>query len=504
MKKAFYAFILAAASLVVGCNPSEPEEPAYEGNVMNYCTVTNLGDFGDNGSTQFLVQMATLNEQGSFTTLMSAHFETEQMSGDAVPVGTFTLLEGDYVNDAYFDGSFYMTSSKTSIDYMLITDGTIKIEQIAEGYRFTVEADGYDVLSGDAGETAKCRYEGTCEVQSNRYDTDWGGAVFQGRMDGGIPYWLLQLDDHFKYFLNLYVNTTNSAYQEGIPSGRYYIDSSMQPGHIDASYAIGVNEFAGSVVYKVNEDNSKEAYDLMIGGYVDITKKGNITQRTDDNGETYDVCEYSIKVVFYNISYVPYVAEYSGEIEMFDNSAIPDYQEVLYLLYYGGNKWCIMHGLEQYDYMAVFYVYAAEDNTFEQGLSSGKYVVAEEPSPWATLPSGDPFTIVPAETHGTTLAAGYQSAVWDWNMKGTYDAIGYGEMTVENKGDNVYKIETNLGGLLGYINFSATFEGIPDAINNNSPKASAPALSAMKSKSPLKGNVKKTDTFKFYGPVLGR
>lgn len=504
MKKAFYAFILAAASLMIGCNPSEPEEPAYEGNVMNYCTVTNLGDFGDNGNTQFLVQMATLNEQGSFTTLMSAHFETEQMSGDAVPVGTFTLLEGDYVNDAYFDGSFYMTSSTTSIDYLLVTDGTIKIEQIADGYRFTVEADGYDQATGDACDTAKCRYEGTCSVKSNCYDTDWGGAVFQGRMDGGIPYWVLQLDDHFKYILNLYINTTNSAYQEGIPSGRYYIDSSMQPGHIDASYAIGPGEFGGSLVYRAKEDGTFEPHNLMIGGYVDITKKGNFYTLEDSEGNPYDVCDYEIKVVFYNGSYIPYVAEYSGAIEMFDNSAEPEYDTYLYLLYYGGNKWCIMHGVEKEDYVAVFYVYAAEDNTFEQGLSSGKYVVAVDPSPWATLPSGEPFTIVPAEIINNKLAAGYQSAVWNWSMSNVYDAITYGSMVVDNKGDGNYKIELDLGGGLGYVKFTTTFEGKADAVNDNSPKASAPALSAMKSKSPLKGNVKKTDTFKFYGPVLGR
>ena len=278
----------------------------------------------------------------------------------------------------------------------------------------------------------------------------------------------------------------------------------MAANTVDMSYNVG-GSWWGSVAWKVLEDDSKEAHNLMIGGNVKITKTGEIKTKNYTDGTSDIVCDYKIEVVFYNQTYVPYVAVYEGEIILIDQSQDPEYETYLYLLYYGGNKWCIMHGVEEEDYVAVFYVYAAEDNTFEKGLSEGKYIVAEDPSPWDLLPSGDPFTIAPGEIiNGNKLAAGHQSAVWNWELTGFYDAITNGSMEVANRGDGYYKIDLKLYGGLGYVDFTTTFEGMVDVINDNSPKASAPALEVLKAKTTSKKGYKKDTSFEFRGPVLGR
>lgn len=505
MKKSFYAVILAVASLVIGCNPEPEETPTYDGSEMNYCEVTNLGDFGNNGNTQFLVQMATLNDEGSFTTLMSAHFETNAVSGNEIPEGTYTLQEGDYVDFSYFAGSFFMTASSTAIDYLLITDGTIKVEKTAEGYCFSVEANGIDQASGDLGDPVKCRWQGATEVKSNRYNPDWAIAAFMGSnpQTEVLPYWNLQLDDHYIYFLNLFVNTSIDSFEGGLPEGDYVISDSMAANTVDMSYNVGGNWW-GSVAWKVLEDDSKEAHNLMIGGNVKITKTGEIKTKNYTDGTSDIVCDYKIEVLFYNQTYVPHVAVYEGELILFDDSAEPDYNLELSLNYYGNNKWCVIYSDEKDDFHALLYCYSAEDTTWEGGLSTGKYTVDEEVGiPWENIPMGPEFTIKPGWGEGSVYK-GTGSVIYPYDWNGIADIITYGTMDVVNNGDNNYDIKIDVGSAFGYYVVNREYSG--SATLHNAAKAAekAPALEVLKAKTTSKKGYKKDTSFEFRGPVLGR
>lgn len=516
MKKLFFAMMIAAAGIMASCNPDNTEEPGndtpFYGLMMHKADVVNLGDFADNGCTQYLVQMATLNDTGGYSNMLSVYFETTEQITDinTIPEGTYSLLEGDYVNNSYFDGSIYMTTAKNeqnqlTANWTMITDGTIEIKKNQDGnYRLTVNANGYDYYTFEEAPEAECRYEGECNFISNRYNPDWAGALYYEPTDGGLPYWNLQLDDHWKYLLQFYVNTTNTSFEEGIPTGEYIIDDSMAPWHIDSSMNIGPDTYGGSVAYKIRDDETLEPHNLMIGGKVNINKTGQISTKKDDKGEEYHVCQYEIDVVFYNISYIPYVASFVGEVELYYQPA-PEYEKYAYLMYYGNNKWCLMLGDEEQDICPVIYCFSDENTTFESGLSTGTYTVAPNGIPFQNVDSGEPFTILPGIVNNNKLVK-ESSAFWTYDCTQIWDALGYGTMDVVNNGDGNYKIDLNLGGLLGYVTFVYAHEGKMDVVSDNSGNK-APALnaaSALRNNSPLRFNTNRSDNFQYYGPTLGR
>ena len=513
MKRILFATMIALMGLIAGCSPTpEPEqpEPPFEGLMMQKADIANLGDFGGNGGTQFILQMATLNDLGGYSNMMSVYFETtEVIEDDTIPEGTFTLLEGDYIDGSYFSGSIYMTSStdedgRLSANWMMITDGEIEIKKNESGlYRFTVKAQGYDFYSGETSPEAECRYEGEYNFINNRFNPDWAGALYVPATDTSLPYWILQLDDHWEHLLQFYVNTSNNPFEQCIPAGEYLIDDSMAAGHNDASYNVDPYTYGGSVAYKILEDGTLEAEQLMIGGKVDIKKIGKPTERTNEDGEVYLVCQYEIQVVFYNASYIPYLATYEGSVEFY-NQGTPDYGKYSYLMYYGNNKWCLMLGDEEQDICPVIYCYSAENTTFESGLTSGTYNVASKGEPFQNVTMGDPFTIQPGILNGNKLV-NMSSAFWTYDMTQIWDVLGYGSMDVVNNGDGTYKIDLNLGGVLGYVSFAYTHEGAMDEISDNSGSKVAPAQASnilTWKQSPLRGGILERTNFTFNGPRL--
>lgn len=514
MKRTLFATMFALIAFMVGCNPTpepqpEPQpEPPFEGLMMEKADIANLGDFGGNGGTQFILQMATLNDLGGYSNMMSVYFETpEVIEGTTIPEGTFSLLEGDYIDGSYFSGSIYMTTAtdengKLSANWMMITDGTIEIIKNESGlYRFTVKADGYDFYSGESTPKAECRYEGVHNFINNRYNPNWAGALYVPATDTSIPYWILQLDDHYEYLLQFYVNTT-APFEQCIPNGEYLIDDSMAAGHIDASYLVDSFTYGGSVAYKIFEDGGHEADQLMIGGKVNFKSIGTPTEKTSANGDVYIVCQYEIQVVFYNASYIPYLATYQGSVEFY-NQGTPEYSNYAYLMYYGNNKWCLMLGDEEKDICPVIYCYGADDTTFESGLTSGTYTVASEGVPFQNVVKGDPFTIQPGLLNGNKLI-NMSSAFWTYNLTQIWDVLGYGSMDVVNNGDGTYKIDLKLGGALGNVYLEHSHEGPMDEISDNSGSKVAPAQASSPAwhKSPLRGGIKERTNYSFNGPWL--
>ena len=58
MKRILFATMFALMGLMAGCSPTpEPvqPEPPFEGLIMQKADIANLGDFGGNGGTQFIL-----------------------------------------------------------------------------------------------------------------------------------------------------------------------------------------------------------------------------------------------------------------------------------------------------------------------------------------------------------------------------------------------------------------------------------------------------------------
>lgn len=502
MKKLFYSMMLVAAMFAASCNPEEetkvPEEPEYYGITLDHATVTNLGDFGKNGATQFFIQMYTLDEYNGYTRLMTAHFEVaDKIEGDVIPEGTFTLMEGDYVDDSYFAGSWYMYLKGNTAPYTMVSDGEIKIEKTEEGCTFTVEADGWDYYTGDEAEKVECRYIGAIDkVENNRrYNPDWAGAVYYGdwSTQNGVPYWLLQLDDPAGYFMNMYVNTNNTSYEEGIPSGRYDIGDSMEPFSIDMSYPTTGDYWGGSVVYEVQADETLKTENIMIGGYMEVTNNGDGT--------------YKFELVFYNGSYIPYVVTYEGELITWDEGEAPIYSKFAKLYYHGSNKWTVKIGDEEDDITTILYCYTEKGLEFADGLASGTYNLAEAGTPFEETEEGEPFTVAPGiagkNEAGKDVYKG-GSVFKNYSETGIMDVVSWGAMVVTNYGNNKYKFDLKLAGGLAYVYLEYVHDGDVDSIedlsNAENTEASAPAKAAGFDRTPRR--MTKESTFKYDKPYL--
>jgi hypothetical protein len=117
---------------------------------------------------------------------------------------------------------------------------------------------------------------------------------------------------------------------------------------------------------------------------------------------------------------------------------------------------------------------------------------------------GDPFTIQPGILNGNKLV-NMSSAFWTYDMTQIWDVLGYGSMDVVNNGDGTYKIDLNLGGVLGYVSFAYTHEGAMDEISDNSGSKVAPAQASnilTWKQSPLRGGILERTNFTFNGPWL--
>ena len=152
MKRFFYAMLIASTAMFASCTPETHEGPntddPYKDRPLNNVKVFNMGDMEKDGNTHFIVQISHLNiETNSFTRMISSHFVAEgTVDTKSVPEGTFDLLEGDYVDQGFFKGSFYMELSddQNDIYYHIFDEGSIDITKTSKGYQFAVAGECWD------------------------------------------------------------------------------------------------------------------------------------------------------------------------------------------------------------------------------------------------------------------------------------------------------------------------------------------------------------------------
>lgn len=494
MKRLFFAFLIAAAALMVSCNNGQDPEPnpnpdteePYYGFNFERFSITNLGDMSGNGKTQFVVQMSTIDEFNTITRMMSAYIESDKVAPNgAMPEGTYDLLEGEY--DENVTGSQYIYLDGNKIVYGVISEGTLEVKRTEYGYRFTVTASGYNGVDGEIIHEVQCRYEGLIgEVGTNRYRVTDVSAAYMGVTDG-VPYWNVQMATTDNRIILLYVNTFEDNFEAGIPTYNYNIQSpypSPEPGSVDCTYE-SYNGYSGSIVYVENADGTYAPEKMVVYGNVEITNNGNNN--------------YDFKVVFYDNTFIPRVATYSGEIECVNYNVSEELETFSYLTYYGGNKWVVMLGNSITDLAPVLYCYGPEGLSFEDGLASGTYNVAENYTDFYKVASGTPFTIVPGLSEGTKYKGGSIFYTYDWTQ--VWDVVGYGSMDVVNHGDGTYDIQLALGGAFGNVYAEMDHSGAIDEIDDQSPKSVAPAKAAAKPAT-FKANFDRKTIHQFDTPAL--
>lgn len=488
MKRTLFAILIAAAAFLASCNNTpepkpEPQEKPFEGVYLDRIQITNLGDMANNGKTHFIVQMSTVDEYNTIVRLMSAQFETDKVAADGtIPEGTYKLVEGDYGDTV--SGSTYIYTTDNKIVYGVIFDGTINVKRSDLGYCFTVFAEGFNGVDGDAIPEIQCRYDGPIgEIESNRYEITYISAAYMGMADG-VPYWNVQMATADNRIILLYFNTFEDNFELGIPTYDYNIQSpypSPNPGTVDCTYE-GYEGYGGSLVYVENEDGTYAPERMIASGHVAVTNKGN------DN--------YDFTIVFNDNTFIPRVATYSGPIECLDYSVNEELETFAYLTYYGSNKWVVMLGHSIDDLAPIIYCFGPEGLTFEDGLASGTYKVGNSAT-W-DVTTGTPYTIVPGITENNKYKGGSVFYTYDWSQ--IWDIVGYGEMDVVNHGDGTYDFQLALGGTMGNVYTEMFYSGGIDEIENLGPK-SAPAKAAVKP-APFKTNFDRKAEHKFTTPLL--
>ncbi len=448
MKKLLYSLMIAAATLVVGC--SEPEGPnngSGTGNNEFYGLAMDSADVTVVGADEYVIQMyniATVEEQKMMTSIASAHVIIPGVSEDGIiPEGTYDIVAGEAgATPYYYKGSFYQDMySSTPFDALL--SGKLEVKHIAKGHRITILANGVNVETNATIKNLDFRYEGSLEFLSNETPMISMGAqdpdepepdpyfYYRGALSEDANLWELQIladaTEEVVYYYDLYVITSlEGNLENGIPTGTYPLNLSMEAGSAIAAYYTKDGYIDGSMfVYETAAGAG--LYDVFFGGELDVVNNGDGT--------------YDLILNYYNYYSLPMTATYSGV------ATLVDYTDSVELYYGGDNHWNAYCYDMNFMVCSVLDVYTAADSTYADGLADGTYTVAA---------TEEPMTIVTGSVTAEGSLLG--SAFWALDFSKLYDVVNSGTMTVAKEGD-IYTIELALEGEYGIEGYEWAYEG---------------------------------------------
>lgn len=501
MKKLFYAFLFAAASLMVSCDTPDnggtggTQEPEFYGYEMTAADVAAIGN------NEYILQMYIIDEETSKTQrLLSAHFTAADVTDGVIPEGTYQLQAGTIGdNGAYIKGSYYENNTTANPYMVLITDAELEIKHTADGSRATVWADGVNAKDGSAINDIECRYTGAIEYYTTSYPSvkDSAALVYYGALAEGLDYWQVQFDINEELYMNLYFNVASGSIDNGIPSGKYAFDFTSNPGTADATYQSSNGGYGGSMMIILYQGSSY-IYHFVMGGEVNLTNNGDGS--------------YKFDVVYYNDYYIPYTVSYEGTTKLYDYST-PTAEEVeidnaILLCKDGSIDWWYIYLQNEsfyngYGLQFYFDITGAAGDTFEHGLTSGEY------GPSANY---DPQTYYPGEWYeedgeivGMDGSAVITMPLNEQGQCSVYDIINSGKLTITNNGDGTYKFDVNISGESAWV---ATWEGTPQMVDATTSEEPA-AVARKANKAPLKSAEKVVLTKEFdkdatFQPLAGR
>lgn len=406
----------------------------------------------------------------------------EDLGENVIPQGTFSVDRFGMLNVGTVGGADHMTApdvnSEPTID--VIMDGTFTIKAKGEG-QYSFEA----VTYGLAG-AYKQKYEGPVYIMVDEseveYNTQVAQAIYAGEYEG-VPYWVLLLgdperDELIQLFVN--VNPSDDPYAAGIPTGSYVVSDTMQPGTIDSAYQTQSGGYSGSLI--VDLSTQQELVDMILDGELQVVNNGDGT--------------YAMAFEFATYYDMTYYGEFEGKVNHVDQSGstggggdgelqpVQVAVDVAQLLYIGLGEWVVYLPGEASDSCFMLDCINNEDATFEDGLASGTYAVAETYEHCTIWPGWED-----EDGAGGSLLLTY-------DQSGYYDIVSGGEMVVENKGSNNYSFEGVLTGNRYEVSFA--YDGAAEVENYEEAGVAPAAKVAPKALSPLKSNVAQPKERKSY------
>lgn len=438
MKK-FFAFMIAAAALMVGCGgngePTPEPEPDvnedYYGLILNDAQVLNRGDYYNNGTNSYIVTLNKL-ENGEPARIFIAEIVTPEVNDGIIPEGKYTVADGAMAEgslDGILAGSFFVRNTAEDGYIQLATDGFLEVKHIAEGYQLTAEISGIDASTGESVSKAEGRFEGQPKMTglpaSNNY-TVYNPAVCQAvytPYGDGIALWTIILADNnlingkYPARITQMVLVVEDNGPEVLPQGTFYVDNYL--GGVMNTQLVNVNVLM--------ESETSEVEDYAVDGKLTIKA----------NGEG----NYTVEAVSFG-ELGAYKQSYSGAVQLFDesvqeiefNAAQANFQGE-----YEGNTWWVLFLIDQQgDNLFQLYVNTPGDNTAAAGIPTGEYAVA------GTM---EPFTI----DEGYVDDEGYANGSMILNMAQTKvkDLVTGGAAYITNNGDGTYSIEVEFEGYQG-------------------------------------------------------
>lgn len=405
----------------------------------------------------------------------------EDLGENVIPQGTFSVDRFGMMNVGTVLAAEHLTApdvnSEPTSDVAM--DGTFTIKAKGEG-QYSFEA----VTYGLAG-AYKQKYEGPVYIMVDEseveYNTQVAQAIYAGEYEG-VPYWVLLLgdperDELIQLFVN--VNPSDDPYAAGIPTGSYVVSDTMQPGTIDSAYQTQSGGYSGSLI--VDLSTQQELVDLILDGQLNVVNNGDGT--------------YAMAFEFATYYDMTYYGEFEGKVNHVDESGstgggggelkpVEVAVDVAQLLYIGYGEWVVYLPGEETDSCFMLDCLNYEDATFEDGLASGTYTIAETYEHCTIWPGWED-----EDGAGGSLLLTYDKSSY-------YDIVSGGEMVVENKGSNNYSFEGVLTGNRYEVSFA--YDGAAEVENYEEAGVAPAAKVAPKALSPLKSNVAQPKERKSY------
>lgn len=438
MKK-FFAFMIAAAALMVGCGGNEVPDPdpnpnggeEYYGLILNDAQVLNRGDYYGNGTNSYIVTMNKM-ENGEPARIFVAEIVTPEVNDGIIPEGKYTVADGAMAEgslDGLLTGSFFVRNTAENGYIQLATDGFLEVKHIAEGYQLTAEISGIDASTGESVSKAEGRFEGQPKMiglpASNNY-TVYNPAVCQAvytPYGDGIAFWTIIMADNnlingkYPARITQMILVVEDNGPEVLPQGTFYVDNYL--GGVMNAQLVNVNVLM--------ESETSEVEDYAVDGKLTIKA----------NGEG----KYTVEAVSFG-EFGAYKQSYSGAVQLFDESVQEiefDAAQARFQGEYEGNTWWVLFLLDQAgDNLFQLYVNTPGDNTAAAGIPTGEYAVA------GTM---EPFTI----DEGYVDEEGYANGSMVLNMAQNQvkDLVTGGAAYITNNGDGTYTIDVEFVGYNG-------------------------------------------------------
>lgn len=434
MKK-FFAFLMAAAALMTGCNTPEPddkpdkdEEEKFYGLTLNDAEVLNRGDYYGDGTNSYLVYLYKIESEQK-TRIFAGEIITPEVNDGVIPAGKYTIEEGGLVEgniEPILDGSFFVRNVEEDGFIMLTTEGYLEVKHLetAGEYELTASFKGIDANTGEAKPVQEGRFTGAPRMlglpASNNYEvfTPYGAQAMYVPLSDGIAVYDILLASQgafdgktFPVKMAEFLIVSEDLGVEALPQGTFPIDYFLGGAYLNVQL--------GNAMITIDDANSEPTTDEGRDGYITIKAKGE--------------GKYSIEAVTFTDK-AGYKQKYEGEVYIFEEeegTALNiDVAQAYFQGEYEGNTWWVLFlGDSSADTLLQLYVNTPADCTAESGIPTGSYVISDTMQP-GTIDTG------------WVDEEGYANGSMVLNMaqSGVKDLVTDGELTLVNNGDGTYSI----------------------------------------------------------------